>query len=92
MDFFKRVLEESNRQYLEDLASVKFPIDDEDTLDEQAYLRCLRETFMKTYHKHNNRQLALTKDYHFIRYRKEADRYERTYDIHQPQRVHKSRV
>jgi hypothetical protein len=85
MDFFKSLVEEGNLHYLEELASSKYPIDDDDTPDEMRYLVGLQQSFIETYHKQNNRQFALTKNslsaYPFPRYKAEAGAYKKRYNI-----------
>ena len=85
MDFFKSLVEEGNLHYLEELASTKYPIDDDDTPDEMRYLVGLQQVFIETYHKQNNRQFSLTKkslsEYPFPRYKAETEAYMKRYDI-----------
>ena len=85
MDFFKSLVEEGNLHYLEELASSKYPTDDDDTPDERRYLVGLQKAFIETYHKQNNRQFCLTKKslsvYPFPRYKAETEAYMKRYDI-----------
>ena len=83
MDFVKSLVEDSNLKYLQELARVKYPTEEDDTVSDKEFIFLQRETFVRDYHKRNNRQFEWGK-YKLTDYKKIVDRYESKNDITVP--------
>ena len=59
MDFIKSLMKQGNLEYLQRLSETRYPILDEDSDEDKAWLDTCRREFVETYHKQNNRQFLL---------------------------------